>query len=81
MVNGTWCDRQLPSAGLPSTVFGPLHPFGLRRMIIGQRGSNPPCPARACCWIRRIASNARSIAAASAWCIAAGSEPATSIGS
>ena len=28
----------MPSAGLPSTSFGPVQPFGVRRTIIGQRG-------------------------------------------
>ena len=35
---GTWCERNVPSICSPSMTFGPVHPFGLRRMIIGQRG-------------------------------------------
>ena len=35
---GTWCERQLPSTGLPSTSFGPVQPFGVRSTIIGQVG-------------------------------------------
>ena len=26
--SGTWWERQLPSAGLPSTIFGPVQPLG-----------------------------------------------------
>ena len=37
--NGTWWERQVFSAGLPSTIFGPVHPLGERRMIIGHAGS------------------------------------------
>ena len=79
--NGTWWDRQLPSAGLPSTVLGPVQPFGLRSTIIGQRGRAWAPSARAACWISAIAPNALSIAAAIAWCLGSGSEPATTIGS
>jgi hypothetical protein len=67
--------------GAPVTL-GLVQPLGLRRMIIGQRGRLFAAPgARAACWISRMASNARSIATAIAWCIISGSWPATSIGS
>ena len=36
--SGTWCARNVPSTGTPSTSFGPVQPFGVRRTIIGQRG-------------------------------------------
>ena len=36
--NGTWCERHVPSTGSPSTVFGPVQPFGVRKTIIGHRG-------------------------------------------
>ena len=36
--SGTWCERHVPSTGRPSTSFGPVQPFGVRRTIIGQRG-------------------------------------------
>ena len=36
--SGTWCERQVPSTGLPSTSCGPVQPFGVRSTIIGQRG-------------------------------------------
>src|SRR6266498_3676687 len=35
---GTWCEREVPSVGLPSTSFGPVHPLGERKIIMGQRG-------------------------------------------
>ena len=34
-------------AGLPSTVTGPVQPFGLRSTIIGQRGRSRTSPLRA----------------------------------
>ena len=54
--SGTWWDRQDPSVFLPSTSAGPVHPFGVTRTIIGQRGRSvrPPVPAAA--WIARISS-------------------------
>ena len=36
--SGTWCARHVPSTGTPSTTPGPVHPFGVRNTIIGQRG-------------------------------------------
>ena len=38
----------------PSTVFGPVQPFGLRSTIIGQSGRSDRFPPRAACWIARI---------------------------
>ena len=35
---GTWCERNVPSTGRPSTTFGPVQPLGERKTIIGQRG-------------------------------------------
>src|SRR5262249_29552594 len=35
---GTWCARQKASTLCPSTSLGPVHPFGVRITIIGQRG-------------------------------------------
>ena len=37
--SGTWCARNVPSIGMPSTTFGPVQPLGVRRTIIGQRGT------------------------------------------
>ena len=37
---------EVPSAGRPSTVFGPVHPFGVRSTIIGHRGHPDPADAR-----------------------------------
>ena len=57
--SGTWWARQVPSTGSPSTIFGPVQPFGVRSTIIGQRGraacGRPPS-GRACCWIARISA-------------------------
>ena len=36
--NGTWCERHEPSTLCPLISFGPVHPFGERSTIIGQRG-------------------------------------------
>ena len=36
--SGTWCARQVPSTCTPSTIFGPVQPFGLCSTIMGQRG-------------------------------------------
>ncbi len=47
---GTWCARQVPSTGSPSTTFGPVQPLGVRSTIIGQRGrsgTSPSPPRRA----------------------------------
>ena len=35
----------MPSAGRPSTILGPVQPFGVRSTIIGQRG-RAPAPRR-----------------------------------
>ena len=44
--SGTWCDRQVPVTWTPSTLSGPVQPFGVRRMISGQRGRGAvPVPA------------------------------------
>ena len=45
--NGTWCERQEPSALWPLTSFGPVQPLGLRSTIIGQRGRSALPLARA----------------------------------
>ena len=50
---GTWCDRHVPSAGLPSTSFGPVQPLGVRRMIIGHAARGRRRPLRAARWISR----------------------------
>ena len=44
---GTWCARQVPSTGFPSTYFGPVQPFGVRSTSAGQRGrsATPSCLA------------------------------------
>ncbi len=78
---GTWWDRQEPSVFWPSTSFGPVHPFGERKTIIGQRG-RAVCPlSRAASWIPWIFATASSSAAAISWCMAIGSSPSTKIGS
>ena len=51
--SGTWCERQVPSTGTPSTSFGPVQPFGVRSTITGQRGRSAPPSARAARWIAR----------------------------
>ena len=76
--SGTWCERQVPSTGTPSTSFGPVQPFGVRSTIIGQRGrARAPPSARASRWIAAISSSTASSVAASGWCIGAGSSPST----
>ena len=45
--SGTWCERHVPSTGLPSTSFGPVQPFGVRRTSIGQWGRSTVSPRRA----------------------------------
>ncbi len=77
---GTWWERQNPSVFSPSTVLGPVHPFGLRSTIIGQTGRPrcPPCARRAL--DRAMPVNAPSIAAAICACITAGSSPSTKTG-
>ena len=45
--SGTWCERNDPSAGRPSTSFGPVQPFGVRSTIIGQRGRSVTPRSRA----------------------------------
>ena len=52
---GTWCERQLPRTWMPSTLSGPVHPFGVRRMINGHLGRAPSHPPpRADAWMERI---------------------------
>jgi hypothetical protein len=74
---GTWCERNVPSVALPSTVFGPVQPLGERSTIIGQRGRSLPWPLRARDWIVRISATTLSSVAAIFRCIASGSEPST----
>jgi hypothetical protein len=64
---GTWCERQLPSVGLPSTSCGPVQPFGERSTIIGQRGRAGASRGRAAGSgdVVRQRSGARR----SAWCM------------
>ena len=51
---GTWCERHESSTGSPSTSFGPVQPFGVRRTIIGQRGRSARLAvSRALRWIAR----------------------------
>jgi len=80
VLNGTWCERQFPSAGLPSTTFGPVHPFGERKTIIGQIGRSHTPSTLARRWISAISSKQRSIVSAIFWCIVAGSSPSTKYG-
>ena len=77
---GTWCERQLPSTCLPSMVFGPVQPLGVRSTIIGQRGRSVAPPSRADFWIRVISSITASIVAASCWWTSSGSSPSTKYG-
>ena len=78
-------DRDLVRAPEPFEVMavhlaGPVQPFGLRRMIIGQRGRTP-CPVRrASSWILRISRTQCSSVAAIAWCMLGGSLPSTKYG-
>ena len=64
----------------PSTIFGPVHPLGDLRTIIGQRGRvASPCRARSF-WIAWICPIASSTAAAIRRCISSGSSPSTKSG-
>ena len=78
--SGTWWERQDPSVRLPSTSLGPVHPLGVRRMIIGHRGRVASPVARAFDWIVWMSCRAASSVAAIAWCAASGSEPSTRYG-
>ena len=78
--SGTWWERNVPSAGSPSTTFGPVQPFGVRSTIIGQRGRVWPPSSRARRWIAAISSSTSSSVAAISWCIVAGSSPSTKRG-
>ena len=74
---GTWCERQEPSARLPSITFGQVQPLGERRTIIGQRGrSATPFFARGLLNAPNLVE-CPSSAAAISWCIFAGSWPST----
>ena len=80
--SGTWCARHVPSTGRPSTTFGPVQPFGVRRTIIGQRGRVRSLPRRA----RVLDARGSRPARGRAWPRAAGarragSSPATRYGS
>ena len=55
---GTWWARNVPSTGLPSTSFGPVQPFGVRRTIAGQRGRSRKPWARVSSWIARMRGHA-----------------------
>ncbi len=77
---GTWCDRHVPSTGLPSTSFGPVQPLGVLNTIIGHRGRSVTPPSRAAFWIAWISSITVSIVAASCWWTLAGSSPSTKYG-
>ena len=57
--------RAVPAIGVPSTTSGPVQPFGVRRMIIGQRGRSVTPWSRASCWIAVMRSWQRSIVDAS----------------
>src|ERR671934_198058 len=71
---GTWCERHVPSTGTPSTSFGPVQPFGVRRTISGHAGR--PLARLAA----SIPSSASSSAAAKAWWTGSGSSPETRSG-
>ena len=80
--SGTWCERQVPSTGLPSTSFGPVQPFGVRRTIIGQRGRPgvPPLRARSR-WISRdLVERRRRGRPRTRWCTGPGSSPVEAAG-
>ncbi len=79
--SGTWWERQVPSTGSPSTVFGPVQPFGVRSTIMGQRGFPAAPVSRASRWIRAMPVRASSSAAAISRCMTSGSSPDTMIGS
>ena len=77
--SGTWCARQVPSMGTPSTSRGPVQPFGVHSTSAGQRGrsTGPPaasCPA-ACSRMRAISATISSSVAAIRSCTAMGSSP------
>ena len=73
MDSGTWWERNVPSFGLPSTIFGPVQPFGEFSTIIGHAGrAQLPC-SRAADWICRICSTTVSSVETIARCIGSGS--------
>ena len=61
----------------PSTTFGPVHPLGDLKTIIGHRGLVVSLLFLAYFWIFRISSTAFSMTAAMSWCIISGSSPST----
>ena len=78
--SGTWCERHVPSVGRPSTSFGPVQPFGVRRTIIGQVGRSVDPATRRRLDRRRPRPGPRpSSAAISAWTVI-GSSPPTNRG-
>jgi hypothetical protein len=70
----------VPSVFLPSTTFGPVQPFGERKMIMGQLGRFLKPFARASRWMRRMSAVTVSSVAAMSWCILSGSSPSTKYG-
>ena len=76
-VEGTWCERKLPSTGLPSTSLGPVQPLGLRRTIMGHWGRWRNPPERHSSWMVRMSRSASSSVAAMSWCMVSGTSPST----
>jgi hypothetical protein len=77
---GTWCDLQKPSTLCPSISRGAVHPFGVRRTIMGHRARRATPVLRASCWAARISRTHFSNVAAIAWCMLFGSDPSTKYG-
>ena len=78
--SGTWCARQVPSTGLPSTNFGPVQPFGVRITSIGHIGRVASFLSRAFFWIVRTSATISSITAAMPLCMVIGSSPSRKYG-
>ena len=59
--SGTWWKRKVPSICFcPSTTFGPVQPFSVRRTMSGQAGGSSTPFSRASAWMRRMAAYAQS---------------------
>ena len=59
-MRGTWWERNVPSTGKPSTIFGPVQPLGLLQDDHGPAWAGDDLPlARASCWMRLISSMTR----------------------
>lgn len=70
----------MPVTVTPSTVCGPVQPFGERSTMRGQRGRVPSqSPPRAAAWMAVMREYAVASASAKRTCMPGRSEPSTSI--